>query len=669
MTKEAITRLAVDAASLASETARSAIARFDWSSLDEDASVDLLREVTERLGEAGLVPNREQADRFRTIVHQLVQSGFGTYKAIEIAGRMPPHLKAVLADEMPASFRPMLYGRTAPVAVERPEAPAKRAALTHGASSRGETPSPASPIPLATAALGYPTTAECRTVLLFSAPGQQDANLNALTLAGLEPAVVESLSELNEALLRDSSICGCVVDRSALLALSKDEQEHLFRRLGGYSTFMRIRVESREENDGLKMPWNDVRRLVRNARLLNAPLPDGSLAFFPDRNISPAELSEFTSARETLRPHESTRFVVEELTPTRSHLLVAAARLRLRSDGDGGAAEVHTLTTRFLSGGRSGAVLATVRVNQLGPIVAKMTTKLQALDEGVRFRRFIRHWDSRLWSEVYFHGEDAVTLTGLIGHDIDPNEPAATVESQLSELWNDEWLGAAEPSELQRRAMFLASGLVGAAGRLATLNRQRAPDDDVSDVAPTVSHIGRLEAAGLDVGLGQKAIEARALAKERFHRLGRAAVVHGDVHLRNMVVRGGADIHFVDFAASGPGHPAEDLVRMELALYTGVVRQFESDEQCTEFQRVLTQGAPVEELRERFPAFFSCSVNLACAHGMVAARDRALDVLHDYGANHDDYCAVKCLIAWQHVGIVGMHTGLARAVVTALAPT
>ena len=47
--------------------------------------------------------------------------------------------------------------------------------------------------------------------------------------------------------------------------------------------------------------------------------------------------------------------------------------------------------------------------------------------------------------------------------------------------------------------------------------------------------------------------------------------MHGDVHLRNILIRGESEVHLVDYAASGPGHPAVDLVRFELALYLGPV--------------------------------------------------------------------------------------------------
>jgi hypothetical protein len=136
-----------------------------------------------------------------------------------------------------------------------------------------------------------------------------------------------------------------------------------------------------------------------------------------------------------------------------------------------------------------------------------------------------------------------------------------------------------------------------------------------------------------------------------------------------MLVRGDGDIHLIDFAQSGPGHPALDLVRLELALYLGPVRHFEPEARCVEFQRELSiERTSLGGLRDRFPSFFQCHVNAACARGMIASRDRAIDALHAHHGTSGDYLAAKFLLAWQHLGLIGSHTALARAVIVALAP-
>ena len=122
----------------------------------------------------------------------------------------------------------------------------------------------------------------------------------------------------------------------------------------------------------------------------------------------------------------------------------------------------------------------------------------------------------------------------------------------------------------------------------------------------------------------------------------------------------------MDYEASGPGHPAVDLVRFELALYLGPVRQFEDDASSVAFQKALSiERATLEVLREGFPGFFRCHINAACAAGMTAARDAAIEVLRIHSGDSRDYLATKFLVAWQNLAIIGSQTGLARAVISA----
>lgn len=124
----------------------------------------------------------------------------------------------------------------------------------------------------------------------------------------------------------------------------------------------------------------------------------------------------------------------------------------------------------------------------------------------------------------------------------------------------------------------------------------------------------QLESGGFNTGLGRDAIRARAIAFARFDKLARTAVIHGDIHLRNMLVADESKVHFIDYGSAGPGHPALDLVRLELSLYTGQVRQFEAESACIELQEALSvHFATLDVLRLKFAPFFQCRVNEVCA--------------------------------------------------------
>ena len=51
------------------------------------------------------------------------------------------------------------------------------------------------------------------------------------------------------------------------------------------------------------------------------------------------------------------------------------------------------------------------------------------------------------------------------------------------------------------------------------------------------------------------------------------ALVHGDAHLRNILLRNTREPVLVDFANAGPGHPLFDFVRLELGIWTVLLRQ------------------------------------------------------------------------------------------------
>jgi len=46
------------------------------------------------------------------------------------------------------------------------------------------------------------------------------------------------------------------------------------------------------------------------------------------------------------------------------------------------------------------------------------------------------------------------------------------------------------------------------------------------------------------------------------------ALVHGDAHLRNILLRNSTEPVLVDFANAGAGHPFFDFVRLELGIWT-----------------------------------------------------------------------------------------------------
>ena len=476
--------------------------------------------------------------------------------------------------------------------------------------------------------------------------------------------VVKTPADLERELATSTGVCGCAIDQSALTFLDTEAQEALFTALAEYSSFIAVRVH---EGAGLKVSPDRVSQIIKAARQLGTHIPHDALWFRPDGRIQETELSFYQNAAELLRSHESASFVLGQLTPAEVQLLVGAARARVRAGSFDPELDSRPLTVQFLKGGCSGAKLATVVCGNTTTFVAKITPKDRALDEMLRFRTFVQPLNDELSPECHLHGKTAAILFRLVRGDSDPSTPAESLEDRLRKVWDKQWLQS-NSEEAEQEGVFLARALTRVAQTLAELNRNAPPPDWnlESVVNPPATHLDALEREGFVWGLSDAARRARNAAAERVRRMAKSAIVHGDIHLRNVLIRGESEVRVIDYEASGPGHPALDLVRFELALYLGPVRQFEDEALSVAFQRKLSiDRAPLDVLRSSFRDFFQCHVNSACAVGMTGARDAAIEVLEKHGGNVRDYLAMKFLVAWQNLGFIGSQTGLARAVIVA----
>lgn len=656
---EFIRRVAADA----DRTAQDALKPGRWQQPGTDAAPRLVRDIADALSRNPRLSKRTQAHRLEMVLRGLALRGNQAIRVARAARGLPAHLRMAVATVIPAGARLELYGsRSRSTVLGAEEA-------TDASSPASEPDHQGSASPEAgQERLGH------STVLLLSHPDRQVANRRLLEgedadeseSAELDPVVVETVGDLQRELATSTGVCGCAIDQSALSVLDAEAQEALFTILAEYSSFIAVRVH---EGAGLRVSPDRVSQILKTARQLGTHVPHDALWFRSDGTIQETELSFYRNAAELLRSHESASFVLGELTPAEVQVLVAAARARVRAGSFDPESDAKPLTVRFLTGGRSGARLATVVCGSTPTFVAKITPKDRALDEMLRFRTFVQPFNDELSPECHLHGKTAVILFRLVRGDSDPSTPAESLEDRLRNVWDKQWLQC-NSEEAEQERVFLERALTRVAQSLAELNSNRPPSNCRLDsfVNPPATHLDALDREGFVWGLSDSAGRARRAAAARVRLMAKSAIVHGDIHLRNVLIRGESEVRLIDYAASGPGHPALDLVRFELALYLGPVRQFEDEGSSVAFQRALSiDRVPTEVLRRRFRDFFQCHVNSACAAGMTAARDAALEVLGKHGGDARDYLAMKFLVAWQNLAIIGSQTGLARAVIAATA--
>lgn len=614
------------------------------ASLDSRVDPSLVSDIVNRLATAPL-PELRRSERLVAVLRKVnlplgalrnvarVASGVSPVLANAVAPFLPPAARRRSREIRSADSKPV------EVANESPKVEPTRA-------------QPAEPF----------DSEVCSTVLILSASAQQDANLTLLREAGFAPLVYDTMPKLAADLESNTDICGCIIDRSFLIVLSKEDQERLLSMLSSYSTFIWLRIE----DAGLKLQVEDAYTIVRQARLQTQPVAAHHVSMQPNGTVRDPELGSLRRASEILREYTHAVFLPGELSEPERRLLVAAARdhgEQLRFER---ALKIEVIETRFVQGGQSQARVAIVRVNAgKRAVIAKIDTKDAIRRELERFRLFIQPVDDQLHPFVCYHGSAAVMFFAFIPSEDDESVAAETLQQRLHRFWSDEIFGEPTKTEYDN----LCKALSNTSAALARVNHQASAQSHQALGNPDISlrYVEKLENGGIAFGLPLELRSARTKAAERFQKLATSGVIHGDFHLGNVLLRGDRSAHLIDFAASGPGHPAVDLVRLEMALFTGCFLPVDTEDNYVELQRALSiDGLDLATLAERFDLANGPALNRIAIHGCVEARRRVLDVLARFDGDIDDYLAVKSLVAWQTLLLENRQTSLSRAVIRAI---
>lgn len=552
-------------------------------------------------------------------------------------------LKNALGIALPPEFRPLLFGRSAvlaPPALNESVPPVRAASQIVDPSWKG-------------------TFAG----ILLLATDDQSANKDLLRREKLAPIPLRSVQEFDAHIETDHDICGCVVDGSFTKYLSREEQVQLFARIAELSSFISVRVQ----DSGLLFSYQELSNIFRT-RQANPKAPDTwQLTLRDDGHLKAAEIEQFRSAQRLLQTHSQGVFVPGELDENELCTLMAAVQKYSSGKTLDGIFTLSSLKTKFIPGGRTSARIASLQINKGGlPLVAKIDERAFILDEGRRFFTFISQSDTRLQPTVHIHGKAGVIIFGLIDEQTSNLIPAPTLESLLQELW---WLETYDHnSDHNSLENDLKAGIKNAAQKLALLGGKPAVSSNFADVAaPYMPPLKQAESLGRTWGPSGVLIEQRAKAEELFARFAGKATVHGDVHLRNILVRGYKEAYVIDYARSGPGHPATDLVRLELSLFVNAFRPFWRESDSLSFQKMINDPMVTDEkLFNAFPEVAKWMVNRVCISGMTAARDCGLELIRQYGGSVHDYLAAKMLFAWQGLLFKDLQVSLCRAAIEAI---
>lgn len=508
------------------------------------------------------------------------------------------------------------------------------------------------------------------TVIILSPQNnpETEANLSLLHDAKFPVYRVTSDEELQTYLVEDD-ICAFVIDGSYWIGKNADEQEDQLCKIVRYSSFACLVVDATYFHTAGRLyglieksncsPPHHQRVLVRQGSRLS-----GSDLFCLRRSAG------FLSLRQ--RP----QLVSADIGETETVAVIAAAKAFFRDELGRSEEQLASLRIGLVGEGRSQAKLFRLYFNSLAlPVIAKVGSSELIVDEVERYKAYIAlRCDVDLKRFVYFHAGVGVTLFALVPDSENPFQPAPTLDERIAQLRKQENWNVL-PETYERQATAIEQTIKRACCKLTALNKQPCPPrpNHMSYAYLRGSGMNGLIDRGLDWNLPDWDSNALREAVQNAHSIVEVndtkAIVHGDVHLKNILTRDDGDASFIDYAYSGPGYPAFDLTRLECSLCYTYLRQCGSEDNFLDFQRAMTIELLSEEaLRQRFPSWWSCRSDVALLRGMLSCRDQCIKVLRHHGLDREGYVAAKFLLSCFSMLLPELQMGLVRGTIRALAP-
>lgn len=503
-----------------------------------------------------------------------------------------------------------------------------------------------------------------RTVLLLGSAEAHESNISFLKAKDFTPSRVDSLTSLDSSL--GGAICGIVIDGTWWTQIPDSEHENCLRRLLSFSNFIWLKIDDTSLRREVVAGFD---ALCRSSRFRDPAINE--VGFPSLSKLGEVDIQRLSTAAMHLAAAGRIRFHPSEINEAEATVLLGAIHKRVSIKPGLTPVQIERVDTTVVHGGMSLAKIVILKPNDAGaPFVAKISSQEYLRDEMLRFHTYIEAWQGQLRPELYLHHDVAVIFFALIDAADAKTRPAPTLEDRVISLWNNERSGlvkdAAKLEDLQEAISKAIEKLVG-------LNSQPFPKHSVKNVCwvkfePMIElKKNNVEFSLKDEGKPINIIGVLEGALTQVEKLNGRAICHGDVHLRNILVRLDREPLFIDFANSGPGHPAFDLVRLEAALLYAHVRMAEGEDEMVEcFHSLFSKDWNFEELKRSHPALLSSKPSCLAVHASIETRKAALKVLKIYGGTEKDYFCLKLIVACQSLTIRGFQEGAARAGIRAI---
>lgn len=497
-----------------------------------------------------------------------------------------------------------------------------------------------------------------RAVVLLGTEAEHLANVSILKDSQFSPLLLRrELANSLEKLL-SAEVCGLVVGGSFWEGKSEGEQVDDLAKICGLSSLIFLKI--------------DEANLLPAAASLLADLHDqrgsgmcramGCELTSSDRVIMERVVSLLGSS-------EVVPLVLEELSEHESRLLRLVATDLVRGKRGSSNRSIGRLGVTFINGGRSGAKVLLLKPDDGGaPVVAKVHTIESLREEVDRYEKYIRRWEPSVRPMLYFHLRSSLLVYNLVDDFRNPNSPAPTLEDCLDKLLNSE-LGFANQAPGEDDIVVAVESAIQKIGRLNSIVPGEKNGYPVNWLAWGVKELRNkgvlwvFESEGKSSDLGSGIDNwIRQVGK-----LEGVATVHGDIHLRNILISGDRIPMFIDFSYSGPGHPGYDLARLTVAIVCRAFRMLHEEIFVAGmFRSILLDGASFEDLSEKYSQLLACSANRVAIRSLVRGRSTCLNVIRKYGGTLQDFMAIQGLVLCQTLTMNSLQSCAARAMLRAI---
>jgi thiamine kinase-like enzyme len=617
----------------------------------EGTPTSRLTEVLLGLDQSNLTES-ERDHRARTIISKAPHDFVNQKSVVEALALLPSRIKSAIGDALDLENIPLLSGK-----YDR-----NKREVTTEYQFEDET---VKVVRIPQEDLSIQELSSGNVVLALATHDNQTANIGLLKTNNFaayrlfeEDAILEQL--------KSPDICGFIIDGSYWLNKTPEQQIKSLKQIASYSSIACFFID----RTNFHSP-DQIQDIIRSE--FQEAIKYRQLHIQDNSSLSKHDLIKFIEAKDHLQRSSKTSYVLADLTLEETIALTATASDFYLEKYGRGDKNFETLSIGFIQNdprNNSSAKICTLKFNNTGiPVVAKIARRSMIIDEIDRFKKYIVPIEHLLNPFCRYHADIGVIIFSLVEDAIAPLRGAPTLDSKIEKTWivsqwtpdfNMDSIGADIVAIINRTAE-----------KLKNINARKCTDHSVqsfgyvnaSNLIKYADSVGNIRIGELTLTeLQERILECKEYIKDKLD----LAIIHGDLHLKNILVRDVHDPFLIDYAYSGPGHPTYDLIRLECALLFNYLIIVDSEEAFAKLQFDLSnRDISFAKLKEKYPEWFLPKLNSVLLECAVLCRDKCFEVLDHFKLDPKEYLASKYLICCTELAIPNLQKAQIRGAIHA----